>query len=85
MNQQLLELIQRESRCHSGFAWVPLDELWADIALMRTWDTCKDLPATCRELRAQVRALGKAVVIDGERVKAVAGVEVVPADCLFAK
>lgn len=83
MNQQLLELIQRESRCHSGFAWVPLDELWSDIARMRAWDACEDLPATARELRQQVRALGKAVEFDGERVRAVAVAEVVPAGMMF--
>ena len=87
MNESLHQLILRESRCHSGFTWVDIAELWADIEIIRGWAKCDDFPLVWSEFRAQVDELaGDGLVeIDGERVRAVAGAEAVPADCLFAK
>ena len=85
MTTLLLELIQRECLTPEGFEFIDIADIWADIQRIRTWAKCDEYPLTWREFRAEVQELGKAVEIDGERVKAVAGVEVVPVDCLFAK
>lgn len=85
MNTALLSLIQRESRSPGGFSFVPIAELWADIEIIRSWAKCDDFPLVWSEFRAQVDELaGRGLVeFENERVRPVAGAEVVPAGMMF--